>query len=406
LPKGTEVVLCPSGSDAEYIPIAIARALNPNKNKIVNVITQKREIGAGSSVAAGGEYFSTHTPLYGRLSEDSNELLSGFDNILEVSVHAREDDGTVIDASTVAAEVARRAESEGAYPIVHGVFGGKTGLRDEHMPLSKDSGRSSMGVVDACQGRFSLEELHSWLENDSLVLFTGSKFYQAPPFCGAVIVPARIAAQLRKLPPPFPLSMFGKDGLGGFVTDKELPDCMESWKPFLRRSESINNVGLALRWEAGLAGMEALSNTPDTLRTISIDRWANSVAAMVQAQPELDTYCVERSIVSIRLRHSNRKGWFNMKELRDVYRYISIDLSHAAPVEASDEEKAILSISCYLGQPVDVATSFAILRIALGSSSLATYLHNQNQTLQEDEVVVKKLAIVAKYFDTFQQRNV
>lgn len=406
LPKGTEVVLCPSGSDAEYIPIAIARALNPNYKKIVNVVTQKREIGAGSSVAAGGEYFSTHTPLYGRLRDDSNDLLDGFDNIVEVSVLAREDDGTVIDASAVAAEVARRAESEGAYPIVHGVFGGKTGLRDGRMPPSRDSGRSSMGVVDACQGRFSLEELHSWLENDSLVLFTGSKFYQAPPFCGAVIVPTRIAAQLRKLPPPFPLSMFGNDGLGSFVTDKELPDCMESWKPFLRRAESVDNVGLALRWEAGLAGMEAVSKTPDTLRTSAIDQWANSVAAMVHAQPELDTYCVERSIVSIRLRHNNRKSWFNMKELRDVYRYISIGLANAAPSDASDEEKAILSISCYMGQPVDVATSFAILRIALGSSSLATYLHNPDQTLKEDEVVVKKLAIVAKYFDTFQQRNV
>lgn len=406
LPKGTEVVLCPSGSDAEYIPIAIARALNSNKKKIVNVITQKREIGAGSSVAAGGEYFSTHTPLFGRLREDSNEILDGFDNIVEVSVLAREDDGTVIDASTVAEEVARRAELEGAYPIVHGVFGGKTGLRDQRMPPSVDSGRSSMGVVDACQGRFSLEELHYWLENDSLVLFTGSKFYQAPPFCGAVLVPTRIAEQLRKLPPPFPLSMFGDNGLGGFVTDKELPDCMESWKPLLRRTESVDNVGLALRWEAGLAGMEAISKTPDHVRTKAIDQWASSVATMVLAQPELDTYCIERSIVSIRLRHRNRKGWFNMKELREVYRYISIDLANVAPLEASVEEKAILKMSCYMGQPVDVATSFAILRIALGSSSLATYLHNPNQTLKEDEVVVKKLAIVAKYFDSFQQRNV
>ena len=406
LPKGTEVVLCPSGSDAEYIPIAIARALNPNNKKIVNVVTQKREIGAGSSVAAGGEYFSTHTPLYGRLREDSNEVLDGFNNIVEVSVLAREDDGTVIDASAVAAEVARRAEAEGAYPIIHGVFGGKTGLRDQHMPSSSDGGRSSMGVVDACQGRFSLEELHSWLANDSLVLFTGSKFYQAPPFCGAVIVPTKIAEQLRKLPPPFPLTMLGDDGLGGFVTDKELPECMESWKPFLRRDENVNNVGLALRWEAGLAGMEAICTTPDTLRTKAIDQWASSVSAMVQAQPELDTYCVERSIVSIRLRHHQRKGWFNMKELREVYRYISIDLANVAPIEASDEEKAILSINCYMGQPVDVATSFAILRIALGSSSLATYLHNADQTLKEDEVVVKKLAIVAKYFDSFQQKNV
>lgn len=408
LPPGTQVALCPSGSDAEYLPIAIARAINQNRNKIVNVVTQKREIGAGSSVAAGGEYFSTHTPLFGRLQEDSNERLDGFDNIVEVSVLAREEDGTVVDASAVATEVARKAEMGGAYPIIHGVFGGKTGLRDEMMPPSRDSGRSSMGVVDACQGRFSIEELHSWLEQDSIVLFTGSKFYQAPPFCGAVIIPKRIADQLRKSPPPFPLSMLGDNGLGGFVTDKELPDCMESWKPWLKRAEKIDcdNVGLALRWEAGLAGMEAIANTPDVQRTSAIDQWAGSVFKIVQAQPELDTYCIERSILSIRLRRNNGNGWFNMKELREVYRYVSIDLSNAAPFGASKEEKAILSLCCYIGQPVDVATSFAILRIALGSESLASYLHNPSRTLKDDEAVVKKLAIVAKYFDVFQQRNV
>lgn len=406
LPDGVEVVLCPSGSDAEYIPIAIARALNPGAIKIVNIVTQKREIGAGSSVAAGGEYFSTHTPLFGRLRDDSNDRLEGFENLVEVSVLAREEDGAVINSSEVASEVARKAESEGCYPIIHGVFGGKTGLRDERMPASKNGGRTSLGVVDACQGRFALSELHDWLEQDSIVLFTGSKFYQAPPFCGAVLIPKRITEQLRQLPPPFPLTMFGNDGLGGFVTDKELPDCMESWKPWLRRAESADNVGLALRWEAGLAGMHSIANTPDDQRTEAINEWARLVTDMVQAQPELDTYCVERSIVSIRLRRQNKQGWLSMKDLRDVYRYMSLDLSNVAPIGASDHEKTILSLCCNLGQPVDVATSFAILRIALGSESLASYLQSPTRTLQDDEAVVAKLAIVAKYFDSFQQRTV
>jgi hypothetical protein len=40
LPKGAEIIFCPSGSDAEYIPIAIARALNgdvPISNGVVQV---------------------------------------------------------------------------------------------------------------------------------------------------------------------------------------------------------------------------------------------------------------------------------------------------------------------------------------------------------------------------------
>ena len=43
LPAGSEVILCPSGSDAEYIPVAMARSLHPNKG-IMNGVVQLNEI--------------------------------------------------------------------------------------------------------------------------------------------------------------------------------------------------------------------------------------------------------------------------------------------------------------------------------------------------------------------------
>ena len=70
----------------------------------------------------------------------------------------------------------------GNYPIIHGVFGGKTGHRCEVMPASLEEGDKTIGIVDACQGRFSNEELKEWLDQDSLVLFTTSKFYQVRTF--------------------------------------------------------------------------------------------------------------------------------------------------------------------------------------------------------------------------------
>lgn len=45
-------LLCGLGSDAEYLPLAIARALQPdtqNGRKIVNIVTQLKEIGAGTN---------------------------------------------------------------------------------------------------------------------------------------------------------------------------------------------------------------------------------------------------------------------------------------------------------------------------------------------------------------------
>jgi hypothetical protein len=50
------------------------------------------------------------------------------------------------------------------------------------MPGSLEAGDKSFGVVDACQGRFSLEEMNEWMEQDSLVLFTTSKFYQVSAY--------------------------------------------------------------------------------------------------------------------------------------------------------------------------------------------------------------------------------
>jgi asparagine synthase (glutamine-hydrolysing) len=255
LEEGTEVIIVPSGSDAEYLPLAIAKAIKGDV-PISNGVTQLREIGAGTAPASVGEYFSTHAPLKGKLDEDTTRL-SGFDNCDGIAIPARETNGDVVDASQKMDEFMASAIAKGSYPIVHGVFGGKTGMRDETMPGSLDEGETSLGVVDACQARFSLEELHGWLKQDSIVLYTSSKFYQAPPFCGAVIIPPKIAAKLRAASAPEPKEMFSIDGLGGFLTEKELPECLESWKPLLAKDDSAN-LGLALRWEAGLAGMEGM----------------------------------------------------------------------------------------------------------------------------------------------------
>ena len=49
VPPGTEVFLCPSGSDAEYIPLLIAKTLNKGR-KIVNVVTCDAEVRSGVSI--------------------------------------------------------------------------------------------------------------------------------------------------------------------------------------------------------------------------------------------------------------------------------------------------------------------------------------------------------------------
>eukprot|EP00533_Pseudo-nitzschia_delicatissima_P009427 CAMPEP_0116087484 /NCGR_PEP_ID=MMETSP0327-20121206/5388_1 /TAXON_ID=44447 /ORGANISM="Pseudo-nitzschia delicatissima, Strain B596" /LENGTH=1186 /DNA_ID=CAMNT_0003578555 /DNA_START=81 /DNA_END=3641 /DNA_ORIENTATION=- len=396
LEEGTEVIIVPSGSDAEYLPLVIAKAIKGDV-PISNGVTQLQEIGAGTAPASVGEYFSTHSPLKGKLAEGT-KYLSGFESFDGIAVPARERSGEVINASQKMEEFVAETIAKGAYPIVHGVFGGKTGVRDETMPGSVDGGETSLGVVDACQGRFSLDELHGWLNQDSIVLYTSSKFYQAPPFCGAVIIPPTIAAKLKAAPAPEPMEMYSIDGLGGFLTDKELPECLENWKPLLAKEDSAN-LGLALRWEAGLAGMEALASIPDEKRTEAYQEWAGSVSTMVNERSELDAWCVERSIVSIRVAKGD--GWLSMSELRDLYRWMSMDISELVP-DATPEEKSALSAPAYIGQPVDVSETHAIVRIALGVESMLSYFQDKEDTLKEDQVTVLKLAAIGKHFDTLK----
>ena len=395
LPEGAEVIIAPSGSDAEYLPIAIAKALHPDK-KIVNGVTQLNEIGAGTAPASTGKFFSKYAPFLG---DHGLDYLEGFDGIEGIVVDARNKDGSVVDAAQKMDEFAKEQIALGNYPIVHAVFGGKTGLRDTVMPSSIDEGDTSMAIVDACQGRFTLAEMKEWMDNDAIVLFTASKFFQAPPFCAAVIIPPSIAEKLSTADAP--KEMLGANGLLGFVTDKELPSCMDSWKPYLN-DDAINNVGLALRWQAGLFSMEKLESISDDERTTLVDEWAAKVKNMVEENPNIDLFCVERSITSIRMaKDGDTSQWLNMSEARDLFRWMSLDVSEVVP-DATEEEKKALATSGFIGQPVSVSEDFAIVRIALGVDSLYAYSQDKASTLAEDQMLVNKLGAIAKHFSTLK----
>ena len=151
--------------------------------------------------------------------------------------------------------------------------------------------------------------------------------------------------------------------------------------------------------------MEALSAIDDGKRRKSADEWASMVTDMVSRESFLDPWCVERTIVSIRVSKSNGKGWLNMSELRDLYRWMSMDVSGAVP-DATRAEKLALSKPAYIGQPVDVSETHAVVRIALGVESLISYFNNKNGTLEEDRRVIKKLAAIAKHFETLRRSEV
>lgn len=146
----------------------------------------------------------------------------------------------------------------GTVPVVHTVYGSKTGITHELDQDTYEKVQSLNGIlcVDACQGRFRDSMLKELVDINAIVLITGSKFYRGPPFSGAVIVPAEIMARLQ---------MMGSDikipyGLNTFIGQAEIPRELPRWREQIR--ENLN-PGLALRWVASLAEMGPTLSIPE-----------------------------------------------------------------------------------------------------------------------------------------------
>ena len=92
--------MTPSGSDAEYIPLLIAKILNKDKN-VVNIVTCNEEVGSGTLDAAGGKFFSPVEPIPGYTDGDKimGSPVDGLSEDVEtVAINAREPHGEVINA--------------------------------------------------------------------------------------------------------------------------------------------------------------------------------------------------------------------------------------------------------------------------------------------------------------------
>lgn len=424
LPEGTEVGFCPSGSDAEYIPLMIASALAPGR-RVVNIVTQHRETGSGTGAAASGRFFTRLTPLAGenpaRQKDAPVECLAA--GVATRVVPARHRDGSPVDTAEAVAELQRQADQAGDYVITHVVAGGKTGLQDAHLPETRGAGTCSLAVVDACQLRCRVDDISRWLTGGAVVLLTGSKFYQGPPFSGCVLVPPAVAASLKAAASAgavLPSTCLDHvEGLGAFFSSSELPPCLYRLAPGLPPKP---NLGLALRWRAALANMAALllRFPADEVREAGVRAWEAAVASTVHelGRGFLDVWGVQGGIVSIRVRRQAagpdggsdcEPDWLGMAELRRLFGWCARDATALLPPLADGECTQLCSRRCFLGQPVDVADAFAVIRIAMGAKDLERWLSDDappdsgncsRAVREEDQACVQKLALLAANFAT------
>ena len=382
----------------------MARALNPHASVVRTVISAEKEIGRGVALAAAGLYSNPQTPMRALLEESSGSgaaempLPENLREGVKATVLANRDaSGALVDATpanTAALEAARVAKEP---LILHSVQGTKTNLREPYPPVAaahlKDGATHDvLVVVDACQGRCTNEEIAGFLHDGAMVLVTGSKFFQGPPFSGALLVPPQLTKDIAAAVDA------GSEGsalpplMSEYFSAADFPEAWGGWRAQLPQDQ--NNVGSALRWLGALAEMEAYHGAGTQAQRAKVSKeWANSVVGICHGAVEV--FEANGSIVNITVRKNGSDGeLMGVPDLTLFHKWLTMDLSTALGESAEGASTPV-----FIGQPVEVAKDFGIVRIALGAPDVRALLEDPEAVLATDRAVVAKINLVANNFD-------
>ncbi len=369
------IILAASGTDTELLALALSHMAGRDQ-PILNILIAPEETGRGVPLAARGKHFAVDTALGHDVTFEAP--VAGFRGDTEVaSIALRDPSGAVRPAALVEAELEAALAAglkAGQFVILHGLDLSKTGLLAPSPAfLARMRGIYGDGfdiVVDACQARLSPAAIRAYLDLGALVLITGSKFFTGPPFAGAALLPAAMAARLQHGTLPQGLSAYFNRG--EFPADAACAAILPEG----------GNYGLALRWHAALAEIKALLRTAPARRAAILQGFGTVVRAalakhpaltLLEAPPIARTAMDEEwerlpSIFTFSLQAPHEPArCLTPAEARNVYMWLNTDLSALLP-----ENPALAARICHIGQPVPLAQpggegQMGALRVSAGA---------------------------------------
>jgi hypothetical protein len=237
-----------------------------------------------------------------------------------------------------------------------------------------------------------------------MVMITGSKFEEGPPFSGAVIVPHRLTESLTAksfinfLP-----------ALGKFINPYDVSGDMEMIRPYL---PGWMNWGLMMRWTSALTNWENYRHIEDQTRNQLIQNWVDAILKLVAQYPQLEVLnggetqagaVGERNTI-ISLKLLSKGDVLPLKVLKSLYYWLYEDMRCRFPadIRLSHAEKAVLQRSFLIGQPVELG-NFAVLRIALGMD-LVFFMekYGVEAALADDRALLLKLSLLLKHHESLR----
>ena len=220
--------------------------------------------------------------------------------------------------------------------------------------------------------------INKLLRLNCMVMLTGSKFYQAPPFCGALLVPKSISSKLVNIE-DFAVEPFLK-----IFSTSDIPINHPKLRSKFRNSE---NYGTLLRWEAAISEMKLLSFFGEDMVAMSVDKWSAFISSQLQIKRNYfelmpDHQLTDKSIVSFNVKHSDG-SLLSYEELRVLY----FNICAKERNDFFDFKKIII------GQPVRCDNK-SFMRLALGSYNIRMLKANDFD-LQYDKklisIIIKEL---------------
>jgi len=418
------VIMCASGTDAELIGALAGIAAAGTNSETVQKWTASNSRGVGQAVskdgaslvsilmpgtgsgvgdAAGMRHHSAAAPQAD--SVQPGEPISGIVDGSIVAFEPVRENIDVTDGTALREYIdAKKEQTNASSVLLHAIAGSKTGMHQPPLVVADALASEDVLVcIDACQMRVTPEYIRSQLDKEYIVLLTGSKFYGAPPFAGAVLLPPKRAREMEAL-----AALEGgiPSGLAEYFTADDVPgDSMPLLKSKL---PPIPNVGLALRWTAALHSMERFTEAPSFMTNRVAKRWVSRVRALAEgfypAVEVLEAHGIDEeeeyrignanTIVSLMIRTGG--GMLGVKGLKQLQLLLGTDLSDLCDGTTFPESaRGVAKIRAQLGQPVLLGggARHGVVRLAIGAtdiceaveSSIAMRKANNASSSSDDE---------------------
>ena len=420
---GVEVVLTPSGTDAELVALAISLRKGA---PIRSIVVGPTEIGRGSIPAASGRHFSPLLPS-GRATI-AGEAVVGFDSIdlSVVEVPIRDDSGAMLPPESVEDQIDAELTAAPDRVLLHVLEGSKTGIRLPHADAvdhwQRREGNRLDVVIDAAQMRIDQDTVVSHLANARMVFVTGSKFFGGPPFSGALLVPRELADDLRRTDRPLP------GGLSDYLSQAEVPDTLSTLRDAARPGV---NFGLLARWAAALAEMRSFHNASKEIRDEILRILAAGFRQILTSSPYVEI--VESPYTPIPdhdqrglddlptiftfLVRNPSGGYLDFDQAKMAQQLLTLDVGDRLGM--ADEAPQVARRSFQLGQPVEIALQgdrwIAGLRFAIGATTISRivfdYTRGESSTdrvkleLAEIQDALAKLGLIVEQIDLEREES-